>query len=158
MAYFTGCRTTANVKRQFHELAQEHHPDHGGNVETMKVIIAEMEAVLARMIVSGVDDFEAERGWRPDVSAEVFGSVLAEIIEWNITIEIIGYWIYAFDSYGYKDLLKDKGFWFSKKHRAWVYSGSRKLNRRSRYTTDDVREMHGSQTMKEREEQEAVSA
>ena len=157
MDYFTGCRTPAHVKARFRELAQKYHPDHGGDTRTMQTILAELESRLTRFIRTGVDEFEMEHEWRPNVNAEMFGGILAEILAWNLTIEIIGYWIYCFDSYAYHDQLKEKGFWFSKKHKAWIYSGGKKRSYKSPYTTEDVRDMHGSAMVREHEDMEAIA-
>ena len=159
MKFFEGCRTAEAVKIRFRILAQEHHPDHiGGDTEVMKAVIAEMEIRLARFIQSGVDVFTAEKGWRPDVNAQVFASVISKIIELNITIEIIGYWIFIFDSYQYRAELKEMGFWFSKTHKSWVYSGTKKRNFRTKHTTEDIRDIHGSSVVCEHEEQAWLTA
>jgi hypothetical protein len=134
----------------------QHHPDHGGEADTFKAIQNEFEECLARLIRGGFDSTEDAKGYRPG-NESMFSEILASIISWNITIEIIGHWIYAFDSYEYKDRLKAMGFWFSKKHRAWVFSGTKKRRVRTRLTTDDVRNLHGSSTIREKERREAIA-
>lgn len=46
MKYFTNCRTLDELKKEFRRLAMLHHPDHGGDVEAMKAINAEYDAVF----------------------------------------------------------------------------------------------------------------
>ena len=46
MKYFTNCRTLDELKKEFRRLAMLHHPDHGGDVETMKAINNEYDAVF----------------------------------------------------------------------------------------------------------------
>lgn len=46
MKYFTTCTTLGELKKEFRRLAMLHHPDHGGDTETMKAINAEYDAVF----------------------------------------------------------------------------------------------------------------
>ena len=46
MKYFTNCTTLDELKKEFRRLAMLHHPDHGGDVDTMKAINAEYDAVF----------------------------------------------------------------------------------------------------------------
>lgn len=70
--------------------------------------------------------------------------ILKKIIDFDCEIEIIGYWIYCFKSFAVKDALKDLGFWFSSKHRAWVFSGGKKTRFYSKKTLDEIRAEKGS--------------
>lgn len=36
--YFEGCSTLQDVKELYRTLAKQHHPDRGGNLETMQAI------------------------------------------------------------------------------------------------------------------------
>ena len=154
--YFDGYTTVDEIKTRYRELTKQHHPDLGGDEETMKAINAELETALASAMNGHYAEWRKENEDREHAgfSAAVFADILRQIIDWNMTIEIIGFWIYAFESFEYKDQLKELGFWFSKKHRAWIYSGDKKRKIRSRYTTDDVRGMHGSETVRRRSDDE----
>ena len=44
--FFQGCTTAAEIKAQFRTLAFEHHPDRGGDLETMKAVNAAYHAAL----------------------------------------------------------------------------------------------------------------
>ena len=58
-----------------------------------------------------------------------FANILLKVIHLDIQIEIAGWRIYCRgNTYPVKEYLKDLGFWFSGKHKAWVYSGKKKLN------------------------------
>jgi hypothetical protein len=75
---------------------------------------------------------------------------LWKIINLDCQIEIIGYWIYCFNSKKVKEELKELGFWFSSKHEAWVYSGNPK---KKGGTLDEIRAKKGHRKT-EKEEQE----
>jgi hypothetical protein len=95
-----------------------------------------------------------DKEWKPKEDAVYpFQEVLQKIINLDCQIEIIGYWIYCFNSKEIKEQLKELGFWFSGKHKAWVYSGKPKRGRAGKETLDEIRAKKGSQKI-EKEEQE----
>lgn len=157
MRYFQNCKTIEDAKRLYRDLLMEHHPDHGGDEETAKIIINEFQSFLNSFMSSRFDKFEEEKGFRP--AQTPFMDILNKIINFNMTVEIIGIWIFALDgSYNYRDQLKEMGFWFSGKHKCWIYSGTAKRKIRSKNTLDDNREMHGSEVVREKENQAELSA
>ncbi len=159
MKWFKACKTVEDVKKMYRDLMMQYHPDHGGDVEIAKAINTELNEALQFAMNSHFSDWkEANPESKYEgFKARPFADILEKILSWNLTIEIIGFWIYCFDSFEYKDLLKDMDFWFSKKHKAWVYSGSAKIKKRSKLTTDDIREMHGSEHIRTKEEQEKIA-
>jgi hypothetical protein len=52
--HFTGCRTLDAVSKRMKELAKQHHPDLGGNVDTMKDV-GEQYAYIKHTAKYGVD-------------------------------------------------------------------------------------------------------
>ena len=49
------------------------------------------------------------------------------------------------------------GFWFTGKHKAWVYSGRSKRNITSRETLDEIRESKGSHKVAKGEKEKETS-
>ena len=43
MTYFENCKTAEELRKEFHRLAKELHPDNGGNAEDFKAMKAEFE-------------------------------------------------------------------------------------------------------------------
>ena len=43
MRYFTNCKTAEELRKEFHKLAKQLHPDNGGNAEDFKAMKAEFE-------------------------------------------------------------------------------------------------------------------
>lgn len=71
------------------------------------------------------------------------------IIGYNITIEIIGSWIWCFDCYQYKDQLKTLGFTWCSKKKAWVWhNGQYRRHHKREIPLNDIRTKYGSQTVK----------
>jgi hypothetical protein len=138
MKYFQGCASLIELKKRFRELSKQHHPDIGGDAEMFKLILAEYERAI---MMFSHDTFRAD-------SFVDYNEILQKIMHWNIDIELIGTWIYCRNSYAYKEDLKKLGFWFSVKHKAWIYNGGKKIRKKTYLTTDDIRTIHGSEIVK----------
>ena len=153
--YFENIDSIEKAKKVFRELSKKLHPDHGGNSEQFKNMKNEYDNFLKFFVGEKFKKYNEHYNTNYDFSSQVndITKVLKTIIDFNITIEIIGKWIYARDSFHCKDTLKDLGFWFSSKHKAWVFSGSEK-NKKSvtRLGIDSIREYHGSNLLKEKKD------
>lgn len=53
--FFAGCNSTEEAKKRYYRLAQENHPDHCGDPETMKAINAEFERFCKEGPTGGAD-------------------------------------------------------------------------------------------------------
>lgn len=49
MKYFNNCKTLEELKKEFRRLAMLHHPDRGGDAETMKQINAEYDIIFPEL-------------------------------------------------------------------------------------------------------------
>lgn len=49
MDYFINCETCAEADKLYKDLAKKHHPDKGGDTETMQQINADYQAVIERL-------------------------------------------------------------------------------------------------------------
>jgi hypothetical protein len=144
----------SEAQQLYRESIMAAHPDRGGDEEEAKTINSEWATFTARVVN---DAFARADGKTGDFSATPFAEILRTIVKFNIKIEIIGFWIYAFQSYEYREQLKNLGFWFSAKHHAWIFSGGKKRNIRHTHTTERNREVWGSQTVEnEYEEKLAI--
>ena len=88
-----------------------------------------------------------------DFRNDKFAETLDKIIDFNMSIEIIGQWIWCLDSYEYKEQLKELGFWYSSSKKAWVFNGRPKRNLKSRNKLNDIRKKWGSEIVKTKEEE-----
>lgn len=145
------------AKKIYRDLSKSNHPDHGGSEDMMKQINIEYERFLKNFIDGRVNEFTENKDY--DINSEPFADMLKKVMDFDMDIEIIGFWIYARDCWSVeeKEQLKDLGFWYSKKHKAYVFSGSKKKKIRSKLTTADIRDIHGSTAVKEREEKKAIA-
>lgn len=140
MKYFTGQETVEEAKTKYRDHSKRLHPDLGGSEEAFKEMQAEYEMTIGLTMRRA---FRENREKSGNHSVAEFQDILNKIKDMEITIEIIGFWIYAKNSYYYKDQLKSMGFWFSKKHKAWIYSGGKKRGKASRLTETDIKSRYG---------------
>ena len=158
MKHFEHCKSIEDAKKLYRELLMKHHPDHAGEEgeAITKEIIKQFNDFLKSFVSHSFDSYYENRECKPETDTVFeFQDILQQIINLDCEIEIIGYWIYCFKSKEVKDQLKELGFWFSGKHKAWIYSGSFKKGRASKKTLDEIRDEKGSRKVnKEEKEQE----
>lgn len=152
MKWFHKCESVESAKALYRELSKEHHPDLGGDAEVMKEINAEMDRFLESFIGGRIYAFNEER--EKNVNSTPFVEILRKVVHFNCRIEIIGFWIYCFESKEIREELKELGFWFSGKHKAWVFSGMKKKCYRSGLSIEEIRSRWGSSLVREKEEEE----
>lgn len=157
--YITGVTTLEELKKEYKRLAMLHHPDMGGNTETMKAINNEYDALFEELknthknkageYYTKESTAETAREWR-----DLIESLIHLHME-NVTIEIIGSFVWlSGNTKPYKEAIKGLGFRWSKNKSSWYKSpeGYRKYSGKD-YSMDDIRGMYGSQTIKNEDEQ-----
>ena len=155
MKYFKNVTTIEELRKRYRELLKQHHPDNGGDVSIMQEINAEYDRlfdVLSRSENTGGKTYTKE-------DDEEFRSVLDAISSFNITVEIIGEWIWAFDCFAYRDKLKELGFKFAPKKKAWTWHSNSKPYRRhhnGEVSLDEIRDKYGSKTIRNYSRQRAI--
>jgi curved DNA-binding protein CbpA len=156
MHFFTACQSIEEAKKIYRSLLLKYHPDHAGQEgeAITREIINQFNNFLKSFMFHSFNSYYEDKEWKPEADAVTpFQDILQKIINLDCEIEIIGYWIYCFNSKEVKEQLKELGFWFSGKHKAWVFSGKPKKNITSRETLDQIRAKKGSQKI-EKEEKE----
>jgi hypothetical protein len=158
MNYFEKCQSVEEARKLYRKLLMQYHPDHAGEEgeAITKEIINQFNAFLNGFMSHSFNSYYEDKDWKPNAEAVTpFQEILQKIIDLDCEIEIIGYWIYCFNSKEVKEELKALEFWFSGKHKAWVYSGKPKKGRATKETLDEIREKKGSQKVsREKEEKD----
>ena len=147
MDHFTNCQTVEEAKKIYRLLLMQYHPDHAGEdgEAITKEIIEQFKKFLNGFMSRSFNSYYEDKDWKPAADAVTpFQEILNRIINLDCEIEIIGYWIYCFNSKEIREQLKMLGFWFSGKHKAWVYSGKPKNKRAGKETLDEIRASKGS--------------
>jgi hypothetical protein len=154
MNYFEHCQSVEEAKKRYRELLMQYHPDHAGEEgeAITKEIISQFNDFLNGFMFHSFNSYYEDKDWKPEADAVYpFQEILQKIINLDCEIEIIGFWIYCFNSKEVKEQLKELGFWFSGKHKAWIYSGRPKRNISSRETLDAIRAKKGCQKVEKEE-------
>ena len=113
----------------------------------MKALTAAFEWAIANVYRLAAMKYAQERRYDfDDLNIAGMADILRQVIDLDCRLEIIGVWLYAFGAYSVKAKLKELGFWFSSKHKAWIFNRGTKLHRYSRMTTDDIRNKYGCQS------------
>ncbi len=155
--YFKDVNTLEELRRQYRDLLKKYHPDNAnGSTEATQEINAEYDRLFKvlkdRHESKSADSKESDaktdfNNMKYDFSEDQrLREMLNKIIGFHgITIEIIGNWIWAFDSYGYRKELKELGFKYAGNKKAWYYH-TETFRKKSHKTLsmDDIRNYYGS--------------
>ncbi len=145
MKWFENVKKIEELRQLYRKLLKEHHPDNGGDEETMKEINLEYDRVFSDLSRFSSDGEECT-GEEQKTENEAFKSILNEIINFNVEIEIIGSWIWCFNSYQFRSQLKELGFRYAAKKKAWVWHyGEYKRYHKGETDLNDIRAKYGSQ-------------
>lgn len=156
--YFAGVKTIEELRQRYRELLKKYHPDNeNGSVEVTQEINAEYDRLFD---VLSKEKHKGEETPKYDYQAEndAFKAVINTIITYNMEIELIGNWIWCFDCFVYKDRLKELGFKFAPKKKAWTWHfGDYVRYHKSEVSLDEIRQKYGSKKIGGKSKQYAIS-
>lgn len=138
--------TVEDLQKRHRELLKQYHPDNeNGSVEITQEINQEYDWLFA--VLTGRK--ESEGSAYSCLANGEFKRVLNEIVCYNMTIEIIGSWIWCFDCYPYKEKLKELGFIWCRKKKAWIWHVEPYDKRKRKgMPLNDIRVKYGSERVK----------
>lgn len=149
--FFKNVKNLEDLKNQYRKLAKKYHPDiNPEGSEAMKKINLEFEFLFEQLKTKKTQT----------ETAQEFRDIISKIINLNINIEIIGNWIWITGkTYPVKVKLKAAGFKWSKNKKAWYWhpAGYKKFSKK-KFSLDEIRDLYGSQKVKEQEETQALPA
>ena len=155
--YFAGVKTIEELRKRYRELLKQYHPDNGGNEEIMKEINIEYDRLFAILSKESKPDGESTT-YDQNAENEAFKAVLNQIIGYSMEIELIGSWIWCFNCYAYKDRLKELGFKFAPKKKAWTWHyGEFSRYHKGEISIDDIRAKYGSQKVTRQSKQYSLN-
>ena len=154
MKYFVNVHSLDELKAEYRRLAMKHHPDRGGDLETMKAINAEHDALFE--ILKKKHNDSADEYHQTTETAEEFRDILEALMKLDgLTIELCGCWLWiSGNTREHKEALKAAGCRWSQNKTAWYWRHpeDRKSYRRSNTSMSDIRMKYGSQVFHGREE------
>ena len=141
--------TLEELKSMYRKLAMEHHPDRGGDGETMKAINSEYDALFPMLkdVHKNKDGEKYTARQESTETADQFKTLIDELMKMDdIVIEIIGCFVWVTgETKPHKDKLKELKFQWQSKKIAW-YLKPEGYKRRSHreYDLDEIRGMYGT--------------
>lgn len=169
MKYFNNVGTLEELRKQYKELLKKFHPDNpNGSTEATQEINAEYEKLFQILKDKHDSKTAGSQGYKSSYEDmkwnmeedEKLRDVLSKIINFSgITIEIVGNWLWAFDSYGYRAELKELGFKYASNKKAWYYhtEAFRKKSHKA-LSMNDIRNYYGSTEVQKEERKQLRQA
>lgn len=166
--YFNNCKTIEALKREYKRLAYIHHPDRGGDTETMQAINAEYDRAFARLRnvhestrsdAQPGDTYESAEA--STEAPEEYREIIERLLHLDgVELELCGRWIWITGStYQHRESLKAAGCKWASKKRCWYWHPSDAATRSRRSTPmDKIRERYGSESLGTGRSYEAITA
>ena len=145
---FEGISTLTELKAQYRKLAFMFHPDHGGDLEQMKVLNNEYDR-LFNILKNDYNAKAKEQGtYETHEMPEQYREIILSLMELEgIEIELIGAWLWITgDTKTHKDILKSLGCLWAPKKLMWYWRPEEfKTHSRKNTSIDDIRNKYGSE-------------
>lgn len=155
--WFTGVTTIEELQKRYRELLKRFHPDNGGDEETMKAINIEYDKLFDALNKENKSDGQTDN-YDQNAENQAFKEILNQIIGYKMEIELIGRWIWCFNCFAYKDRLKELGFKFAPKKKAWTWHyGEFSRYHKGEIPIDDIRAKYGSQKVTRQSKQYSLN-
>lgn len=153
MTYFKNVRTLEELRKQYKELLKRFHPDNAnGSTQAAQEINSEYDQ-LFKMLKDRHEETDTNdnkstyNNMKYDFTEDQkLREALQKIITFEgINIEVCGSWIWTFNSCNYRKELKELGFRYASKKKAW-YWHSETFRKRSHKTLsmESIRNYYGS--------------
>jgi len=145
MKYFKDCLTIDEVKAMYKQLAKQHHPDCGGDTETMKTVNVEYAYACAYILKeANLSTGENDESVR---LSEEYRAVIELIMPLTgIVIEVVGDWIWVTGTtYPIRKELKAAGLFFASKKQAWYYRAEEYKTSGGKKSLEEIRAKYGNE-------------
>ena len=147
MRYFMNCKSLEELKAEYRRLAKIHHPDRGGDTETMKAINNEYEEAFK--VLKDKHNAAADEFHQTTEAPEEFIEILNKLFKLDgLDIELCGSWLWiGGNTREHKDALKAAGCrWRSGKSKwYWHHAEDGVKWKSGKYTMGQIRAKYGSQ-------------
>ena len=157
--WFKGVTDIETLRKRYRELLKQYHPDNeGGSVEATQEINAEYDRLFAILSKENKPDGESTPE-EEKAANEAFKAVLDRIIHINADIEIVGEWIWIEKgSYENRELLKEVGFHYASRKKAWYWHyGEWRRRSKREISLAEIRLKYGSEKVNSKSKQYALN-
>ena len=147
---FRHCKTVAEVKQLYRQLAKQHHPDIGGDTATMQMVNAAYEKALKHLDGQTTQDAEGKEHtyyYNEELERRVMAKIhtLLSLRMAGVEINMVGTWLWINgDTKPHKELLKAESCFWHKTRGMWYWRDpSQQTNMRSRGDFADLAAKYG---------------
>ena len=121
MKYIKNCKSLEDLKAEYRRLVKLHHPDLGGDTETMKAINDEHDRVFE--ILKKQHNASADEYHQTTETAEEFRTLINELLKLSgIIVELCGNWVWlSGNTKEHKEALKALGCRWSQNKKMWYW-------------------------------------
>ena len=150
MAYrfFQKVETLEDLRAQYKKLAMQYHPDRGGSTEGFQALGAEYEELLKTVGSTRRNkDGETYTKQGYNAAADRFKDIIDRIINYDVTIEICGCWVWVGNAYNYRKELKEAGFFWCSSKKMWAWA-EEPYTTAVKISMNRIREIYGSEVVK----------
>lgn len=162
MKYFTDCQTQEELKKEYRRLCKMLHPDNGGDINEFKKMQADFETAASGPAWNTFTNKDNKTYQKETVETP---AEFMEVIEFlsglkNIEIELCGTWLWITGkTYDCRNELKKVGARYSRNKNAWyIHHDKYRKKSKKKMTLDDIRAMYGSTAVKNKVENEKLTA
>ena len=154
--YFKGITDLAELKKVYKDLAFKHHPDCGGDLETMQHINAEYDEVMKTLKTKKGGKYKADDDGRYDGMYKDMIDRLIKLHMENVTIEVCGWFIWIQgETKPYKDELKALKLNWHRTKKCWYYKPDwYQAYHVKTATMDEIRSAYGSTVINPRDQKQ----
>ena len=147
MTYFKNINTLDELKKEYRRLAMLHHPDRGGDLETMKRINDEHDRVFEQLKTK--HNNTADDAHQTTETPEEFRAIIDLLMKLDgLAIELCGSWLWiSGDTKTHKEELKAAGCRWSSNKKMWYWHHKEEGSKwhRGKRTMGEIRTKYGSQ-------------
>ena len=146
--YFANCKSLDELKAAYRAAVKQHHPDRGGDTETMKRINNDHDARFEELKKAHNATHDAEH--QTTETPEEFRDIIEALLKLDgIEVELCGCWLWiGGNTKEYKDALKAAGCRWSSNKKLWYWHHAEDGSRwhKGKRTIDEIRTKYGSQS------------
>lgn len=150
MKYFTNCTTLDELKKAYRRLAMIHHPDVGGDEETMKAINNEYAELFE--VLKDRHNAAADEQHQTTEAPHEFIDIISALLKLDgLEVELCGSWLWiGGNTREHKEALKALGCRWSQNKGKWHWHHAEDGSKwhRGKATMSEIRFKYGSQVFK----------
>ena len=164
MKYFESCKNLDELKREYRRLSKIHHPDLGGDLETMKAVNNAYEAAFEMLKNQQNAKAKADPTGKTKYTTETpeeFRKVVETLLKLDLIVELCGSWLWiSGDTKPHKEKLKAVGCRWSSSKKMWYWRHQEDgcSWSKGKKTMGQIRSKYGSQTFQANRENYAAPA